>query len=69
MKKMIYESNRKSLSKHEIPDWFHDAKFGIFIHWSLSSVPAFAVTGLDLVEVIKTQGFKGQFKKGRKKIF
>jgi len=62
MKEMTYEPNKKSLSTHEIPDWFHDAKFGIFMHWSLSSVPAFAVTGLDLVEVIKTQGFKGQFK-------
>lgn len=37
-----YEPTKKSLNQHEVPDWFHDAKFGIFVHWSLSSVPAFA---------------------------
>ena len=25
-----------------MPDWFHDAKLGIFIHWGLYSVPAWA---------------------------
>ena len=28
----------ESLTTHEIPEWFHDAKFGIFIHWGLYSV-------------------------------
>lgn len=31
-----------SLEKHRVPDWFQDAKFGIFIHWGLYSVPAWA---------------------------
>jgi alpha-L-fucosidase len=31
-----------SLRQHVVPDWFEDAKFGIFIHWGLFSVPAFA---------------------------
>ena len=30
-----------SLSKFEVPQWYKDAKFGIFIHWGLYSVPAF----------------------------
>ena len=30
-----------TLSKYEVPDWYKDAKFGIFIHWGLYSVPAF----------------------------
>ncbi len=30
-----------SLQKYETPDWFRDAKFGIFIHWGAYSVPAF----------------------------
>lgn len=34
-----------SVSAHRLPDWFDDAKFGIFIHWGLYSVPAFAPTG------------------------
>ncbi len=31
-----------SLEKHTVPGWFQDAKFGIFIHWGLYSVPAWA---------------------------
>jgi len=31
----------QSLSKYEVPEWYKDAKFGIFIHWGLYSVPAF----------------------------
>ncbi len=27
----------------DIPNWFDDAKLGIFIHWGPASVPAFAV--------------------------
>jgi alpha-L-fucosidase len=30
-----------SLEKFQTPDWYRDAKFGIFIHWGLYSVPAF----------------------------
>jgi alpha-L-fucosidase len=30
-----------SLSKYQVPQWYKDAKFGIFIHWGLYSVPAF----------------------------
>ncbi|AWV98380.1 alpha-L-fucosidase [Arcticibacterium luteifluviistationis] len=28
-------------TKYEIPEWFKDAKFGIFIHWGVYSVPAY----------------------------
>jgi alpha-L-fucosidase len=31
-----------SLRRHVVPNWFEDAKFGIFIHWGLFSVPGFA---------------------------
>ena len=47
---MKYEANLESVKKHEVPEWFQDAKFGIFIHWGLYSVPAFAVTGRDVKE-------------------
>jgi len=36
-----FESNWTSLEKYEIPQWYKDAKFGIFIHWGAYSVPAF----------------------------
>jgi alpha-L-fucosidase len=37
-----YQANWDSLKKYQTPDWFRDAKFGIFIHWGVYSVPAFA---------------------------
>ncbi|MGA3223843.1 MAG: alpha-L-fucosidase [Acidobacteriaceae bacterium] len=30
-----------SLSQYQVPNWYRDAKFGIFIHWGVYSVPAF----------------------------
>ena len=36
-----YAPNWPSLSTYKIPDWYADAKFGIFIHWGVYSVPAF----------------------------
>lgn len=30
-----------SLETYEVPQWYKDAKFGIFIHWGAYSVPAF----------------------------
>jgi alpha-L-fucosidase len=31
----------QSLEQYEVPGWYKDAKFGIFIHWGVYSVPAF----------------------------
>jgi alpha-L-fucosidase len=31
-----------SLDNWQVPEWYLDAKFGIFIHWGVYSVPAFA---------------------------
>ncbi len=36
-----YTPTWKSLKEYTTPDWFRDAKFGIFIHWGVYSVPAF----------------------------
>ncbi|MCX7825327.1 MAG: alpha-L-fucosidase [Verrucomicrobiae bacterium] len=36
----IYEPKWESLDKRPTPEWFTDAKFGIFIHWGVYSVPA-----------------------------
>ncbi len=35
-----FEPNWNSLDSRQTPEWFKDAKFGIFIHWGLYSVPA-----------------------------
>jgi alpha-L-fucosidase len=31
----------ESLQRYEVPEWYQDAKFGVFIHWGVYSVPAF----------------------------
>ena len=31
----------KSLKAYQIPEWYKNAKFGIFVHWGIFSVPAF----------------------------
>jgi len=37
-----YEESWESLARHnEQPDWFQDAKLGIYFHWGIFSVPAF----------------------------
>ena len=41
----IYEPTWESLDSRKTPQWYPDAKFGIFIHWGLYSVPAFAPRG------------------------
>ena len=37
-----YQPTWESLDKRPTPAWFTDAKFGIFIHWGVYSVPAYA---------------------------
>jgi alpha-L-fucosidase len=36
-----YKDNWDSMKNMPVPDWYRNAKFGIFIHWGLYSVPAF----------------------------
>lgn len=35
-----YEANWESLDKRPVSSWFEDAKFGIFVHWGVYSVPS-----------------------------
>lgn len=39
-KSQTYENTWESLDSRPIPSWFEEAKFGIFIHWGVYSVPA-----------------------------
>ena len=36
-----YQDTWESLTAYQSPQWYRDAKFGIFIHWGIYSVPAF----------------------------
>ena len=41
IKKGPYSDSWHSLSQYRAPEWYTKAKFGIFIHWGVFSVPAF----------------------------
>lgn len=47
----------ESLKQHKIPAWYDDAKLGIFIHWGLYSVPAWAETSGELGQVDMSKWF------------
>lgn len=36
-----YSATWDSLQRYEVPLWYRDAKFGVFLHWGVFSVPAF----------------------------
>ncbi|HTK11671.1 MAG TPA: alpha-L-fucosidase [Ktedonobacteraceae bacterium] len=36
-----FDKTWASLKSYQVPSWYEDAKFGIFIHWGVYSVPAF----------------------------
>lgn len=36
-----YQANWDSLSHYQVPEWYQDAKFGIWPHWGVYSVPAY----------------------------
>lgn len=37
-----FQPTWESLQGYKVPQWYIDAKFGIFIHWGIYSIPAFA---------------------------
>lgn len=47
----------QSLESHKVPAWYNDAKLGIFIHWGLYSVPAWAPTSGELGKVPMNRWF------------
>jgi alpha-L-fucosidase len=46
-----FTADWRSLERHKVPQWYSDAKLGIFIHWGLYSVPAWAPTSGELGKV------------------
>ena len=50
---MTYEPTLASLNAHPVPAWYDDAKFGIFIHWGLFSIPAFAAKSGSISDAFK----------------
>ncbi len=52
-----FQPDWASLRTHTVPGWFDDAKLGIFIHWGLYSVPAWAETSGELGKVPMAKWF------------
>ena len=59
---MQFDPTIQSVRTHQIPDWFLNAKLGIFIHWGLYSVPAWAPAGGDIGEVFASGDMSAWFK-------
>ncbi len=53
----MFDPTWESLREHRLPDWYDDAKFGIFIHWGLYSVPAWAPPVGELGKVQEEEWF------------
>ena len=52
-----FTGNLNSVNAHTVPKWYEDCKFGIFIHWGIYSVPAFAPHTWELGEVDSKEWF------------
>lgn len=56
-----YSDNWNSLDTRPVPTWFKDAKFGIFIHWGVYSVPAYRPFELDKLGRMKKEGIYAEW--------
>jgi alpha-L-fucosidase len=50
-----YAPTLESLRAHPLPGWYDDAKLGIFVHWTMASVPAFAPRERDILELLRSR--------------
>jgi alpha-L-fucosidase len=58
---MKYNPTLQSVRQHPVPQWFHDAKLGIFVHWGLYSVPGWAPNGADIDKQVAEKGWEAWF--------
>ena len=59
---MSYDPTWESVSTHPLPDWYDDAKLGIFLHWGIYSVPGWAPQVGDIQELLRTEGPEGMLR-------
>jgi len=53
----VYLPTKESLNNRTTPEWFGNAKLGIFIHWGLYSVPAWAEPNISVDKVTDWKEF------------
>lgn len=59
---MAYQPTWESVSKHPVPQWFDDAKLGVFLRWGLYSVPGWAPQVPDIQQMLREQGPSGMLR-------
>lgn len=59
-----YEANWESIDARPVPQWWKDAKFGIFVHWGPYAVPAYAPTGEASVYGCYAEWYHGRLLEG-----
>lgn len=52
----MYRPTWESVATHALPDWYDDAKLGIFVHWGLYSVPGWAPQVPDIQQLLRERG-------------
>ena len=58
-----YQPTLESISTHTAPDWYEDAKLGIFVHYGLFSVPGWAVVSEgDITQTLRKMGWAGHLR-------
>jgi len=50
----LVDQQLTALRRHRAPDWWRDAKLGIFVHWTPASVPGFAPVDADIGELLRS---------------
>jgi alpha-L-fucosidase len=51
---MTYAPTLESLNARPLPAWYDEAKFGVFIHWGMWAIPAFAAKLGSISDAFKT---------------
>ena len=52
-----YQPVTESLRTHKTPQWYEDAKFGVFLHWGPYAVPAFHEWYVEMISPKANYGF------------
>jgi len=52
-----YQATTESLRTHKAPQWYEDAKFGVFLHWGPYAVPAYHEWYVEFISPKSNYGF------------
>ena len=58
----MFEPTWESVRTHQVPEWYDDAKLGIFLHWGLYSVPGWAPQVPNIQDLLQHHGPKAMLR-------